>query len=57
MSVIQNGGIIATDSPSELKHRVGGHVLEIELDGGEENKEKAADIVREAGIFEEKSRC
>lgn len=53
ISVIQNGSIIATDSPEGLKRSVGGHILEIRMEDGEEPKEKAANIVREADIFDD----
>ncbi|MFP4006336.1 MAG: ATP-binding cassette domain-containing protein [Candidatus Hadarchaeia archaeon] len=53
IAVIQNGKIIATDSPGKLKQRVGGYVLEIRIEGVDEIKERAANIVREANIFDE----
>ncbi|KXA92068.1 daunorubicin ABC transporter ATPase [candidate division MSBL1 archaeon SCGC-AAA259E17] len=53
IAVIQNGEIIATDSPANLKQRVGGHILEIELADDEEIKDRAADIARNADIFED----
>ncbi len=53
ISVIQKGEIVATGSPSDLKQRVGGHILEIELNDSEEAKEKAADIAQNCGIFDD----
>ncbi|KXB01507.1 daunorubicin ABC transporter ATPase [candidate division MSBL1 archaeon SCGC-AAA259O05] len=53
IAVIQNGEIIATDSPANLKQRVGGHILEIELADDGEIKDRAADIARNADIFED----
>ncbi len=51
IAVIQKGEVIATDSPEGLKQRVGGNILEINLEGNGGVKERAADIVREADIF------
>lgn len=53
ISVIQDGRIIATDSPTNLKKRVGGSILEIELEDDGEAKEHAAKVARNADIFED----
>lgn len=53
VAVIQEGEIITIGSPEDLKRRVGGHVLEVEIDGDEGAKEEAADIARNRGIFED----
>lgn len=53
LSVIQNGRIIATDSPNQLKSRVGGDILEITLeDPTSEKQTRAQRIARESGLFE-----
>lgn len=53
IAVIQGGEIIAKDSPEGLKQRVGGHVLEIKIEGNGNLKELAAGIVRKADIFDD----
>jgi ABC-2 type transport system ATP-binding protein len=53
LSVIQDGEIVATDSPNTLKSQVGGDVLEISLDASDETKERARRVAREAELFEE----
>jgi len=53
ISVIQDGEIIATDSPSGLKQRVGGPILEIELEEDGDIKDQAAEIARKADIFDD----
>lgn len=53
IAVIQGGEVIETDSPEGLKQRVGGHVLEICIEGDGEIKKRAADIVRKADILDD----
>lgn len=53
IGVIQEGEIIAKDSPEGLKQRVGGHVLEISVSGDGEIRERAAEITRSADIFDD----
>jgi ABC-2 type transport system ATP-binding protein len=53
ISVIVGGRIVATGSPAELKREVGGEILDIELDDGDDERERAATVVRESGLFEE----
>ncbi|MFC6903800.1 ATP-binding cassette domain-containing protein [Halalkalicoccus tibetensis] len=54
LSVIQDGEIVATDSPETLKSRVGGDVLEITIeDASDEERERARRIAAESGLFEE----
>lgn len=54
LSVIQDGEIVATDSPDHLKSQVGGDVLEITLeDPTDGTKAHARRIAREVGLFEE----
>jgi ABC-2 type transport system ATP-binding protein len=52
LAVILDGEIVEDGSPAELKHRVGGEVLEVDLADGAD-PEAAAAVAREAGLFEE----
>ncbi len=51
LSVILDGSIVADGSPAELKRRVGGEVLDIELEDGETEREKAVTIAEEFEPF------
>lgn len=52
LSVIQDGRIVATDSPETLKSRVGGDVLELTIeDASDEERERARRIAAESGLF------
>jgi len=51
LSVILDGEIVAEGSPADLKREVGGEILDIELEDGSDARERAADIVREDGLF------
>jgi ABC-2 type transport system ATP-binding protein len=59
LSVIADGEIVATGSPEELKRRVGGEILDIELagaegvdaDGADDPRERAAAVARETDLF------
>ncbi len=54
LSVIQDGKIVATDSPDALKSQVGGDVLDIVIeDSTEEERARARQVARESGLFEE----
>jgi ABC-2 type transport system ATP-binding protein len=53
LSVILDGEIVATGSPDELKHRVGGEILDIDLDDGGDERQRAADVARSADFFED----
>ncbi|RXK51425.1 ABC transporter ATP-binding protein [Halorientalis pallida] len=53
LAVIANGEIVAEGSPTDLKRRVGGDVLEIDLDGGRDARERAAAVAREFGGFDD----
>ena len=52
IGVIKSGEIVAEGSPTELKRRVGGEILDIELADGQEEKEQAARVAHESAIFE-----
>jgi len=56
LAVIADGEIVATGEPAELKRRVGGEILDIELAGDGEgdaaDTEAAAAVVREADLLE-----
>jgi ABC-2 type transport system ATP-binding protein len=51
LAVILDGGIVAEGSPAELKRRVGGEILDVDLDGGDEARARAARIAREFEAF------
>ncbi|QSG09822.1 ATP-binding cassette domain-containing protein [Halapricum desulfuricans] len=51
LSVILDGEIVAEGSPADLKREVGGEILDVELDDGPGARERAADLVREDGLF------
>jgi ABC-2 type transport system ATP-binding protein len=51
LAVILDGEIVADDSPAELKRRVGGEVLDIELDDGPEQREQAVTIAEQFDAF------
>ncbi|WP_128477000.1 ABC transporter ATP-binding protein [Halorussus pelagicus] len=55
IAVILDGEIVATGSPAELKRRVGGELLDIEIDGGEAARERAAEVARSSGVFDSAS--
>lgn len=50
LSVIQNGEIISTGSPDELKKQVGGHILEISFPN-KDSRKKAQKIAEKNGFF------
>ncbi|ADQ65967.1 daunorubicin resistance ABC transporter ATP-binding subunit [Halogeometricum borinquense DSM 11551] len=53
LAVIQDGEIIATDTPDALKSRVGGDIIELALDDpAARTTERATRIVRESNAFE-----
>ena len=52
IGVIKRGEIVAEGSPAELKRRVGGEILDIELADGEEANERAAKVAHESELFE-----
>ena len=45
ISVIRDGGIVATGSPMELKREVGGEILDIDVEGDDGVRERAAEVV------------
>ena len=55
IGVIDDGSIVASDSPAALKREVGGEILDVELDDGEAARQRAARIAREADIFADAS--
>ena len=53
LSVIQDGKIVATDSPDTLKSQVGGDVLDITIENPtDEERARAREVARESGLFE-----
>ncbi|PSP75907.1 daunorubicin ABC transporter ATP-binding protein [Halobacteriales archaeon QS_3_64_16] len=60
ISVILDGEIVATGSPTELKRRVGGEILDIDVEADSESgdateedpQERAAAIARDSDLFE-----
>lgn len=54
LSVIQDGRIVATDSPDALKSRVGGDILDITLEDSTAQKRAEAErIAHDSGLFAE----
>ncbi|NUB90119.1 ATP-binding cassette domain-containing protein [Haloterrigena sp. SYSU A121-1] len=54
IGVIRDGTIVADGSPAELKDRVGGAVLEIELtDSDAQTRERAREVALEAAVFDD----
>jgi ABC-2 type transport system ATP-binding protein len=52
IGVIKDGSIVADGSPTELKRRVGGEILDIELPDGKDARERAAEVAHESSLFE-----
>jgi ABC-2 type transport system ATP-binding protein len=50
IGVILDGEMVASGSPAELKQRVGGEILDVDLADGDH--ERAAEVARRAGLFE-----
>lgn len=55
LAVILEGEIVAEGSPADLKRRVGGEILDVELDGGADARDRAATIAREFDAFDDVS--
>ncbi|MFB6074168.1 MAG: ATP-binding cassette domain-containing protein [Haloarculaceae archaeon] len=53
LGVIRAGEIVARGSPDELKREVGGEVLDVDIEDGEDRRERAASIVRESGLVDD----
>jgi ABC-2 type transport system ATP-binding protein len=53
LSVILDGEIVASGSPTELKRRVGGEILDVDVQGDPAARERAAEIARGAGVFDD----
>jgi len=51
LAVILDGKIVAEGSPEELKRRVGGEVLDVELEGDSSDRERAAEIAEGLDAF------
>ncbi|PSQ58129.1 daunorubicin ABC transporter ATP-binding protein [Halobacteriales archaeon SW_7_71_33] len=51
LSVILDGEIVAEGSPAELKRRVDGEVLDVQVEGDETERERAATVAREFPAF------
>jgi ABC-2 type transport system ATP-binding protein len=52
IGVIKDGGIVADGSPQELKRRVGGEILDVEIADGADARERAAKVARDSDLFE-----
>ena len=52
LGVVLDGQVVADGSPSELKRRVGGDVLDLQIDGDEASREHAAEVARTFDGFE-----
>ena len=46
LAVILDGSIVAEGSPADLKRRVGGEVLEVDIEGGDDARGRAATVAR-----------
>ena len=55
IAVILDGEIVATGSPAELKREVGGEILDIDIDGDEAARERAADVTADSDLFEDQA--
>jgi ABC-2 type transport system ATP-binding protein len=53
LSVILDGDIVADGAPAELKRRVGGEVLDVQIDDGESARQRAATVAREFPAFDD----
>lgn len=51
LAVLLDGQIVADGSPDDLKRQVGGDVLEVELEGGEAERERATTIAQTFDAF------
>ncbi len=52
LSVIQDGKLVATDSPDALKSQVGGDILELTIEGSTaDHRAHAQRVARESGVF------
>jgi ABC-2 type transport system ATP-binding protein len=51
LAVILDGEIVADGSPSALKRRVGGEVLEVEVEDGADARDRAATIANDMDVF------
>jgi ABC-2 type transport system ATP-binding protein len=55
LSVILDGDIVAEGSPADLKRRVGGEILDVDIEGGADARERAATIARGFEAFDDAS--
>ncbi|WP_247003501.1 ABC transporter ATP-binding protein [Halosolutus gelatinilyticus] len=53
LAVINDGSIVAEGSPADLKRRVGGEILDVELQDGGDDRARAATIAREFDAFDD----
>jgi ABC-2 type transport system ATP-binding protein len=53
IAVILDGSIVAEGSPTELKRRVGGEILDVDVEGDADDRDRAATVARESGLFTE----
>jgi ABC-2 type transport system ATP-binding protein len=53
LAVILDGEIVAEGSPADLKRRVGGEILDVDVDGGDDARKRAARIARESDALAE----
>jgi ABC-2 type transport system ATP-binding protein len=55
LAVILDGEIVADGSPADLKRKVGGEILDVELEGGPTARQRAVEIAREFDVFADAS--
>jgi ABC-2 type transport system ATP-binding protein len=53
LAVILDGEIVAEGSPADLKRQVGGEILDVELEGGPDARERATRIARTFDAFDD----
>jgi ABC-2 type transport system ATP-binding protein len=52
LSVILDGEIVSDGTPADLKREVGGEILDIEVEGSADERERAVAVARESDLFE-----
>ncbi|WP_276272121.1 ABC transporter ATP-binding protein [Haloarcula litorea] len=55
LSVILDGEIVSEGSPAELKRTVGGEILDVDVEGDEDDRRQAARVARERDLFEDEA--
>lgn len=53
LAVIRDGSVVARGSPSELKRRVGGEFLDVQVEGGVDERRRAAGVVEGLEVLDD----